>query len=255
MKTKEEIRNYLKDLREEIIQAFESLEPVHRFEREAWRYDKGEGGGEIAQLRGDVFEKAAVNLSEVGGETFPGSDGKGPFYATGVSLITHMSNPHAPTVHMNVRYIETPERSWIGGGYDITPMGVVYEEDIAHFHQVALNALGEKLYAEFSKNAKEYFYIPHRKKERGRGGIFFDHQPLDFPMWGRVGSTFLDAVMPIYRRRIVADYTLEEKEKQYELRGHYAEFNLAYDRGTKFGFTSGGNPKAILCSMPPLAKW
>lgn len=255
---------FLKNLRDNIIAAFESLEPnKKRFERKSWDYSKGNGGGEISVLRGDVFEKAAVNFSAVSGDRFPMNDAKGAFFATGVSLITHMWNPHAPTVHMNVRYIETQENCWFGGGYDLTPMGFPYDNDTAHFHEVAEASLlpfGKELYPTFSKQAKEYFYIPHWNKERGVGGIFFDHFNTgniqnDLAMWKQIGDTFIQAIMPIYQRRIHHSYTPEEREKQLQLRAHYVEFNLLYDRGTKFGFLSGGNPEAILCSMPPLVKW
>jgi coproporphyrinogen III oxidase len=260
IKTKDEIVLYLKELREKIIDAFESFESVKQFERTPWEYTKGSGGGEMAVLRGRVFEKAAVNWSGVSGAQFPMVDGLGPFFATGVSLITHMYNPHAPTVHFNIRYIETKEKCWFGGGYDLTPMGFPYEEDTEHFHRVAKDALGEEIYKEFSQNAKEYFFIPHRGKERGVGGIFFDHYNTgdfekDLTLWKQVGDTFLDTILPICRKRTEQPFTAAEKEKQLELRAHYVEFNLLYDRGTKFGFLSGGNPEAILCSMPPLAKW
>ena len=252
----------LKNLRDAIIAQFEQLEPKHRFQRTPWQHHSG-GGGEISQIRGDVFEKAAVNWSGVQGEHFPMQDGSGPFFATGVSLITHMDNPHAPTSHMNIRFIETKERFWFGGGYDLTPMGFPYEEDTAHFHSTAKNALlphGKDLYDEFYRNAKEYFYIPHRKKERGVGGIFFDHYNTgdfekDREMWLSVGHSFIDAVMPIYRKRHVLPFTQKDKETQDKFRAHYVEFNLIYDRGTRFGFQSGGNSEAILCSMPPSAKW
>lgn len=262
MPSQTEIISFLKELRERIIQRFETLEPSKKFERTLWNHSTG-GGGEISLVRGDIFEKAAVNWSAVSGSQFPMNDSYGPFFATGISLITHMANPHAPTVHMNIRFIETKERRWFGGGYDLTPMGFPYEEDTNHFHRTAKSALdpfGLHLYPEFSKNAKEYFFIPHRNKERGVGGIFFDHYhsgdfDRDFQMWQSVGSTFIDAIMPILAKRIQLPYSLEDKEKQNQQRAHYAEFNLVYDRGTKFGFQSGGNPEAILCSMPPSAKW
>lgn len=251
---------FLKELQNQIIQAFETLEPTKRFEKKKWDYHKGEGGGEMAVLRGDVFEKAAVNWSGVSGDQFPMKDGSGPFFATGVSLITHMRNPHAPTVHMNIRYIEADDKHWFGGGYDLTPMGFPYEEDKDHFHSVAKQAIGTDIYNQFSKNAAEYFYIPHWKKERGVGGIFFDHYNTgdfekDKALWKNVGSTFIDAILPIYNKRISTPYTEKERDKQLHMRAHYVEFNLLYDRGTKFGFQSGGNPEAILCSMPPLVKW
>jgi coproporphyrinogen III oxidase len=247
-------------LRSTIIQNFETLEKHHRFERTPWNYQKGAGGGEMSVIRGEVFEKAAVNWSAVSGDNFPMQDGSGPFFATGVSLITHMTNPYMPTVHMNIRYIETADRFWFGGGYDLTPMGFPNDEDTYHFHNIAKKALGEELYEVFSQNAKEYFYIPHRKKERGVGGILFDHFNTgdfesDFAMWQEVGNTFIDAILPIYQKRLNTPFTHEDKENQLKYRAHYVEFNLLYDRGTKFGFQSGGNPEAILCSMPPLVKW
>lgn len=262
-KTKDEIVTYLLKLREKIIAAFEAFEPTKKFIKTPWDYQKGSGGGEMAVLRGDVFEKAAVNWSGVAGDHFPMADASGPFFATGVSLITHMRNPHAPTVHFNIRYIQTPQKSWFGGGYDLTPMGFAYEEDTQHFHAVAREALDpfdKAIYPTFSESAKKYFYIPHRQKERGIGGIFFDHYHTgnfekDFALWKQVGNTFLETILPIYEKRVATAFTSEEKEKQLEMRAHYVEFNLLYDRGTKFGFQSGGNPEAILCSLPPLAKW
>lgn len=259
---REELVQFLKELREEIVSAFERYEPAARFNRTPWNYH-GEGGGEIALLRGSVFEKGAVNWSGVGGSSFPMLEAKGPFFATGISLITHMTNPHAPTAHFNIRFIETQDKWWFGGGYDLTPMGFPYEEDTLHFHACARKALSPfegGLYECFSKHAREYFYIPHRKKERGIGGLFFDHFNTgdfekDTAIWKAVGSSFLEALLPIYDKRIISPYTAEEREKQLEMRAHYVEFNLLYDRGTRFGFSSGGNPEAILCSMPPLAKW
>jgi len=254
----EKIVQFLKTLRDTIIASFEALD-TERFMRTSWDHQNGSGGGEISVLRGNQFEKAAVNWSGIGGVSLPFGEDEGPFFATGVSLITHMNNPHLPTVHMNVRYLETKKRHWFGGGYDLTPMGPSYPEDRAHFHAVAEKACGP-LYPDFAKNAAEYFYIPHRKKERGVGGIFFDHFnsgdfESDYLLWQNIGMTFLEAIIPIYKKRIGTPFTDEEKETQKRLRAHYVEFNLLYDRGTKFGFTSGGNPEAILCSMPPSATW
>lgn len=257
-----ELVDYLKTLRDEIISSFEQFESSKQFKRQSWDYQH-EGGGEMAVLRGDVFEKAAVNWSGVGGPSFPMADGKGPFFATGVSLITHMSNPHAPTAHFNIRFIETPDKFWFAGGYDLTPMGFTYNEDTHYFHETAKNAMapfGSDIYDTFSQNAREYFYIPHRKKERGVGGLFFDYYNTgnfdqDLALWKAVGHSFLKALLPIYEKRIHQPHSAEEREKQLEWRAHYVEFNLMYDRGTRFGFQSGGNPEAILCSMPPIAKW
>ena len=287
---------YLKNLRENVIREFEKLESSkgseHRFVRTSWPHKNGDGGGEMSVLRGDVFEKAAVNWSGVYGSHLPGASThadsarsarivtataaheKVPFFATGVSLITHMRNPKAPTVHFNIRYIEkietgpdtaisTGKNWWLGGGFDLTPMGLSYPEDIEHFHAVAKKALdpfGTDIYSTWKKNAAEYYYIKHRNRERGVGGIFFDQlntgdRERDFALWRSVGDHFLDAILPIYRRRLDEPYEGEDRRLQLERRAHYAEFNLLYDRGTKFGFESGGNPEAILCSMPPLAAW
>jgi coproporphyrinogen III oxidase len=261
--------SYLKSLRETIIAEFESIEqPGHKFQRTTWPYSKGEGGGEISLLRGAVFEKAAVNWSGVAGDQFPGNGDKSPFFATGVSLITHPSNPKMPTVHFNIRYIEVspnnePKKWWLGGGFDLTPMGFAYAEDTAHFHKTARETLapfGADLYEKMSAAAKDYFTIRHYQRERGVGGIFFDHyrsgdDAKDWQMWKAVGDNFLKAIMPIYLRRRNEPFTAEERATQLKARAHYVEFNLLYDRGTKFGFESGGNPAAILCSMPPLAAW
>lgn len=257
--SRNELITFLKNLRNQIITAFENLEAGKKFEKKTWNY-RGEGGGEMGILRGNHFEKAAVNWSGVGGSEFPMADAKGPFFATGISLITHMKNPHAPTVHMNLRFIETPEKHWFGGGYDLTPMGFYYAEDADHFHQTAKKAVGLDLYRQFSENAKKYFFIPHRNKERGVGGLFFDHYntgnfQADKSLWESVGQSFLEAILPLYRKRMDQPYQESDRNKQLECRSHYAEFNLMYDRGTKFGFQSGGNPEAILCSMPPLAGW
>lgn len=251
---KETIVPYLKALREELIRAFAKLETRGKFERKPWGYSKGQGGGEIGLLRGEVFEKAAVNLSEV---SRPG------MYAAGVSLITHMRNPKAPTVHFNIRYLETPQKKWLGGGFDLTPMGFPFEEDTKHFRAVAKNALapfGKDLYEKFSAWAKEYFTIKHYGEERGVGGIFFDNYNTgdlerDLKMWQAVGNHFLEAILPIYERRIREPYTQADRQVQLRHRARYVEFNLLYDRGTKFGFESGGDPEAILCSLPPLAAW
>lgn len=257
-----ELIHFLQSLREEIIAAFERFESTARFEKQPWNYQH-EGGGEIAVLRGDIFEKAAVNWSGVGGPRFPMGEAQGPFFATGVSLITHMANPHAPTAHFNIRFIETEDKWWFGGGYDLTPMGFPYEEDTNHFHQIAKKSLeffGSEVYQTFAQQAKDYFYIPHRGKERGVGGIFFDYYNTgdfekDLSLWKAVGHSFLPALLPIYEKRVTQPFLEEERDLQLHLRAHYVEFNLLYDRGTRFGFQSGGNPEAILCSMPPLVKW
>lgn len=261
--SKESITSFLKELQQRITSAFESLEPSEKFSFKPWDYPTGSGGGIMGNLRGHIFEKAAVHFSAVSGNTLPFKESSGPFFATGVSLITHMMNPHAPTVHMNVRYIETEKQFWFGGGYDLTPMGFFYKQDTEEFHDCAKNTLDPfdpTLYPQFSAKGKEYFYIPHRKKERGVGGIFFDyfntgHLQNDLKLWKAVGLSLVDAIMPIYKRRIHMPFSEGDKELQNKQRAHYVEFNLLYDRGTKFGFQSNGNPEAILSSLPPSACW
>lgn len=258
----ETIKNYFIDLRRECMTSFTSLEVEKTFEKKPWE-KSSLGYGEIGLLRGDIFEKAAVNFSFVQGSNFPMKDGEGSYTATGVSLITHMKNPHMPTAHFNLRFIELTDRYWFGGGFDLTPMGFDKDEDTKFFHQTtkeALDLIDTTFYPKFSEEAKNYFFIPHWKKERGVGGIFFDHFSSgdlikDFEFVKKVGSTFLTALMPIYEKRKNTLYTAEEKKIQNRFRAHYVEFNLLYDRGTKFGFSSGGNPEAILCSMPPEACW
>ena len=263
MVDKEEIVSYLKSLRDSIIEVFLSLEEGQKFERKNWPYSKGEGGGEISVLRGEVFEKAAVNWSGVSGNRFPGAEEEIPFFATGVSLITHMKNPKMPTAHFNIRYIQKGDQEWLGGGYDLTPMGFPFAEDTEHFHSTAKKALepfAGDLYGKFSQAAKEYFTIKHYQQERGVGGIFFDHYNSgniseDLKMWRAVGESFMPAIEPIYRRRLNEEWSETDRLRQLKYRARYVEFNLLYDRGTRFGFQSGGNPEAILCSMPPLASW
>jgi coproporphyrinogen III oxidase len=251
---------YLKDLRERIILQFESLEPQKRFERKMWHHKTG-GYGEISKLQGDLFEKAAVNFSAVSGDSFPLDKTKGPYFATGISLITHMRNPFLPTVHMNLRYIELENSAWFGGGYDLTPMGFPFQEDTDHFHQTAKKALDKidiNLYKSYSQAAKEYFYLPHYEQERGVGGLFFDYLAVTSQsehIFKTVGESFLEAIMPIYEWRKAMEYGEKERALQLKSRGRYVEFNLLYDRGTRFGFFSGGNPEAILCSLPPLVSW
>lgn len=258
----DEITTYFQHTREKIIKTFESLEENHRFERKPWKKEPL-GFGEIGVMRGEVFEKAAVNFSKVSGENFPMQDGKGPYVATGISLITHLQNPHMPTAHFNVRYMQFENAYWFGGGFDLTPMGFDKDEDTQHFHdeaKKALDPLDPTFYPLFSETAREYFFINHWKKERGVGGIFFDHHcsgdiNKDFKLIQAVCDGFLKALMPIYEKNKNLPYTTNDKNTQNHFRAHYVEFNLLYDRGTQFGFKSGGNPEAILCSMPPTATW
>jgi coproporphyrinogen III oxidase len=229
------------------------------------------GGGVRGVMKGKVFEKVGVNVSTVGGrfsEEFARSvhgAGEDPnFFATGISLVAHMANPHVPAVHMNTRFLCTTKR-WFGGGADLNPP-IPYEEDTADFHarlRAACAAHDQTFYDRFSKWAEEYFYLPHRGVHRGVGGIFYDH--LESGPGGRfdetfaftrdVGEAFLDIFPKLVRRRMETPFDEADRARQLEWRGRYAEFNLIYDRGTLFGLKTGGNIDAILMSLPPLATW
>ena len=225
------------------------------------------GGGVRGVMKGKVFEKVGVNVSTVGG-TFEGDFAKSihgaaenpSFFATGISLVAHMANPHVPAVHMNTRFLVTTKR-WFGGGADLNPP-LPYAEDTDEFHDVlkaACDPHGADYYDRYAKWADEYFYIPHRKVHRGVGGIFCDHLEGDFDanfaFIQDIGRALLDVYPRIVRRRMNLPFTAADTAQMLEWRGRYAEFNLVYDRGTLFGLKTGGNIDAILMSLPPLATW
>ncbi|HEX9954538.1 MAG TPA: oxygen-dependent coproporphyrinogen oxidase, partial [Allosphingosinicella sp.] len=225
------------------------------------------GGGVRGVMKGKVFEKVGVNVSTVGGtfnpefaKTIHGAAEDPSFFATGISLVAHMANPHVPAVHMNTRYLCTTKR-WFGGGADLNPP-LPYEEDTADFHarlRAACAVHDQTFYERFSKWAEDYFYIPHRGVHRGVGGIFYDHLdgPFEpsFAFTRDVGEAFLDIFPKLVRRRMDTPFSDADRAQQLEWRGRYAEFNLLYDRGTLFGLKTGGNVDAILMSLPPLATW
>ena len=268
-------RTWFESLRDRICGEFEAIEREAgsdaSFEYTPWdRIDpSGEpgGGGVRGVMKGKVFEKVGVNVSTVGG-TFEGDfaksihgAGEDPrFFATGISLVAHMTNPHVPAVHMNCRFLNTTKR-WFGGGGDLNPP-LPIEEDTADFHatmKAACDAHDAAYYERFKEWAETYFYIPHRKVSRGVGGIFFDHLDGDFEtnfaFTRDVGEAFLDAYPRIVRRRMDTPFTAADEAQMLEWRGRYAEFNLVYDRGTLFGLKTGGNIDAILMSLPPRATW
>ena len=226
------------------------------------------GGGVRGVMKGRVFEKVGVNVSTVGGtfegefaKTIHGADENPAFFATGISLVAHMANPHVPAVHMNCRFLVTAKR-WFGGGADLNPP-LPIAEDTEDFHATLRTACeahpGVGDYPRFSKWAEDYFYIPHRQTHRGVGGIFFDHLEGDFDagfaFTRAVGEAFLDTYPRIVRRRMEAPFTDADIAAMRNWRGRYAEFNLVYDRGTLFGLKTGGNIDAILMSLPPVATW
>ncbi|MHB8584721.1 MAG: coproporphyrinogen III oxidase [Thermoplasmatota archaeon] len=249
------------ELQGRIVARMEALDGG-RFAVSEWTRPEG-GGGRAMTLRGARIEKAGVNVSAVHGAKSPLS-GR-PFHATGLSVIVHPMSPHAPTAHMNVRFFEEGSAdgngsTWYGGGMDLTPMGFPKPEDTAHFLKAAEAAAADAGFdpAPMRARADAYFFVKHRNRTRGVGGIFFDEIAADEKgeaLYRSVGSRFLDAYGPILERRLGQTWTEAERLDQLRARGVYVEFNLLYDRGTRFGFESGGNPDAILASLPPLAAW
>jgi coproporphyrinogen III oxidase len=271
----QEARDWFEALRERICAAFEAIEAEAgsdaRFDYMPWDRtdpDGAPGGGGVrGLLKGKVFEKVGVNVSTVGGRFSPefaatvhGAAEDPRFFATGISLVAHMANPHVPAVHMNTRFLTTTRR-WFGGGADLNPP-IPYEQDTAEFHarlRAACAAHDQTYYGRFSKWAEEYFFIPHRGVHRGVGGIFYDHleghYEANFAFTRDVGEAFLDIFPRLVRRRMGTPFDDADRARQLEWRGRYAEFNLIYDRGTLFGLKTGGNVDAILMSLPPLATW
>jgi coproporphyrinogen III oxidase len=225
------------------------------------------GGGVRGQMTGQVFEKVGVNVSTVGGRfspefapSIPGAEEDPRFFATGISLVAHMANPHVPAVHMNTRFLTTTRR-WFGGGADLNP-ALPYPEDAADFHatlKAACDRHNPEHYPRFAKWAEDYFWLPHRGVARGVGGIFYDRLgsdfDADFAFTRDVGEAFLQAFPPIVRKRMDMPFDAADLDRLLEFRGRYVEFNLLYDRGTLFGLKTGGNVDAILMSLPPLARW
>ena len=268
-------RDWFESLRDRICAEFETIEreagSSAAFVFTPWdRTDpSGEpgGGGVRGQMTGKVFEKVGVNVSTVGGRFSPefaasihGAEEDPSFFATGISLVAHMANPHVPAVHMNTRFLTTTKR-WFGGGADLNP-AIPYDEDTEAFHarlRAACAAHDPTFYPRFSKWAKDYFYLPHRGVDRGVGGIFFDHLEghfdEHFAFTRDVGEAFLDIFPKIVRSRMDTTFDEADLQRLLEFRGRYVEFNLLYDRGTLFGLKTGGNIDAILMSLPPLAAW
>jgi coproporphyrinogen III oxidase len=265
-------------LRDRICAAFEAIEgefaaarpeegEAGRFERTSWQRPGG-GGGVMSVMRGRVFEKVGVNISTVSGEfpadfrnEIPGASIDPRFWASGISLVAHMRSPLVPAVHMNTRHIATG-KAWFGGGSDLTPIYPDAEAEAA-FHSAlrgACDGYDPECYDRFKKECDEYFFLEHRNEARGAGGIFFDY--LDSGDWDRdftfvcaVGEALLAVYPAIVRPRMQLPWTAEQRRHQLVRRGRYVEFNLLYDRGTRFGLKTGGNVEAILMSLPPEAAW
>ena len=282
---------WFRKLRDTIVAAFEGLEDSHSegpfADQPAGRFEVTEtkrsaedgsdaGGGLMSVMRGGrVFEKVGVNVSTVYGtlgeraqnamaarKGIPGMKEDPRFWASGISLVAHMKNPHCPAVHMNTRMFWTPHAWWFGGGSDLNSC-LEYDEDTSHFHAVQkthCDKHGEAHYPRLKAWADEYFFVPHRGRARGVSGIFLDDHctgdwEADFSFIQDIGRAFLPAYQPLVEKRRVDDFGESEKDAQLVHRGLYAEYNLVYDRGTKFGLETGHDANAVLMSLPPLAKW
>ena len=233
-----------------------------------FKFDKKKGWYQEQRImHGNIFEKASVNFSEVSSkfdkkfaQEIPGTKKNSNFWASGVSVVVHMKNPKIPSMHFNTRFICTQKR-WFGGGMDLTPS---YKNDNQKkWYHLTLKKMcdqhNKKYYIKYKKWCDKYFYLPHRKEPRGIGGIFFDYHfnsfEKDIEFVKDIGKTFVNIMDNIVSEHMFSTWTKKEKEDQLVKRGRYVEFNLLYDRGTKFGLKTGGNVDAILMSMPPEVKW
>ena len=263
---------YFRDLQRRVCSAFEAFEHTSRFTQRGWTKPPGhplQGGGETRVMRGEVFEKVGVNVSHVWGvlersartQVSGAESSDGRFVACGISLVAHMVNPYVPAVHMNLRYLAT-SHAWFGGGSDLTPT-FPFDEDSADFHaalRAACDTYRPDAYAQFKAWCDRYFYLPHRQEPRGVGGIFFDDlasgdRARDFDFVRAVGEAFLTVYPRLVARRKDTPYDEAARERLLLKRGRYVEFNLVYDRGTRFGFSTDADPEAYLISLPPVVKW
>lgn len=272
-----QIIDFLKNLQSDICKGLEDADEKSKFRSDLW--EREEGGGGLSRIieDGNIFEKGGVNFSAVDGNIpgflaaeikhlFPDLPESKKFLATGVSIVIHPESPLIPIIHMNIRYFETDSGAfWFGGGIDLTP---IYVEEIPgkEFHQ-SLKTVCDKFdpeyYPKFKDWADEYFYIKHRKETRGIGGIFFDKLIPDdkhsfeniFEFWKNVGETFLPTYLNQINKHKNESYTDEQKTWQLIRRGRYVEFNLVYDKGTKFGLETNGRIESILMSLPKFASW
>lgn len=268
---KETIQSAFKSIQDDIVRQLLEVDTKAELKEDLWKRDGGGGGRTRIIQKGKIIEKGGVNFSAVHGD-LPAPLCKefkiesGQFFATGVSIVIHPHNPHVPIIHMNIRYFELSDGTyWFGGGIDLTPHYVV-KEDAGFFHE-ALQRVCDRhhpeFYNEFKKWADQYFYIPHRQETRGVGGIFFDKlkenehltkkQCFDFVC--DVGNTFAPVYTTLMQKHGDVSYTEEEKQWQLLRRGRYVEFNLVYDRGTKFGLQTNGRIESILMSLPKTAGW
>jgi coproporphyrinogen III oxidase len=268
-------KNWFENLRNSICKEYEDIEYKKSkkktlFQKTNWKAGGSSKGGGVFSLikNGTVFDKVGVNISTVSGKfnnefrkKIPGALKNPNFWASGISIVAHMKNPKVPAFHFNTRFIVTT-KSWFGGGMDMTPC-IKDTNQKKYFHSKIKNMCdihNKKYYPEHKKNCDNYFYLPHRKEPRGDGGIFFDYLnsnnwSKDFNYTKDVGATFLKVSSEIIKRKMFLKWNDKDKDKQLIKRGRYVEFNLLYDRGTKFGLNTNGNIEAIFMSLPPLAKW
>lgn len=269
---KDKVVEAYQKIQDEICQALASADGGVQFEEEIWTREGGGGGRTRIFQNGNVIEKGGVNFSAVYGK-LPEAVKKAfkvendEFFATGVSIVIHPSNPFVPIIHMNIRYFEMDEQTrWFGGGIDLTPHYVI-DEDVRFFHQLlkqTCDVFDASFYPKFKKQADDYFFIKHRNEMRGVGGIFYDRlkpentgldwdQLFNFSL--AVGNSFIPAYTELIKRNRNTEFTAGQQEWQYVRRSRYAEFNLVYDSGTKFGLDTNGRIESILMSLPPMAKW
>ena len=269
IKIKKEITdNWFSFLQSQICKEFENLEKGIKFKKRVWNKQKiSEGGGTSFLLtKGKIFDKVGVNKSTVSGKfkkdfraNILGANNDGKYWASGISVVAHMKNPKIPAIHFNTRFIVT-SKDWFGGGIDATPtFDDIKEKKLFHKMLKEICVKNKKNYQKYKKLCDNYFYLPHRNEPRGIGGIFFDYEMnnwiKNFKFVRDVGLTFIDLTKEIIRRKKNIKWSKNDKEKQLFKRGRYVEFNLLYDRGTKFGLNSGGNVESILMSLPPSVKW
>ncbi|WP_438958952.1 oxygen-dependent coproporphyrinogen oxidase [Porticoccus sp.] len=274
MTDKAAVKQYLLDLQDRICHALQQEDDRSRFAEENWVREEGGGGRSRVIVDGSVFEKGGVNFSHVYGTQLPPSATAArpelagrSFEAMGVSLVIHPENPYVPTSHANVRFFIAEKEGeepvwWFGGGYDLTPY-YGNEEDCRHWHQTARAAcqpFGPEVYPRFKQWCDEYFFLKHRNEPRGVGGLFFDDYnqagfEQSFALTRAVGDSYIEAYLPIVRRRKHVPWGQRERQFQLYRRGRYVEFNLVYDRGTLFGLQTGGRTESILMSLPPLVRW
>lgn len=271
---KDDVKQYLLTLQDNICAELEALESSVSFQQDEWQRVEGGGGRSRVIEDGEVFEKGGVNFSHVfGGQLPPSATAARPelagrsFEAMGVSLVIHPNNPYVPTSHANVRFFiaEKPGEEpvwWFGGGYDLTPY-YPFAEDCIAWHRTAKAAcqpFGDDIYPRFKKWCDDYFYLKHRDETRGVGGLFFDDFHAlgfeqSFAFMRSVGNSYTAAYCPIVKQRMAMPWGEREREFQLYRRGRYVEFNLVFDRGTLFGLQTGGRTESILMSLPPLVRW